>query len=195
MTMRFNGLKKMAIAAVACAFLAAPLSGSAQGYGSSGQRNRQITIQRYDHDNYRYNRQDLRGEVDGVERESNSFRAYFERNFRDNGHAKRWNGYGHAEHEGRNGQMSLQDAIQNLDEDFERLRSEINRHGQTRQARSLMNEIVNHMRDVDVRIDRVADNYNFGRERDWRYSSSELYTRWQDLKGDINDLSRAIRER
>src|SRR5579862_3732372 len=175
---KLNGLKSIAIAAIACACVAAPVSGFAQ---------------HYNHNDYHFSQNDIKGEVQSTERESNSFRSYFEHNFRDNGHQKRsTGGYGAAEHMSRGGQMTLQDTIQNLDEDFERLRSEVNHHGTSQEARSLMNEIVNHMRDVDVRIDRVADNYAFGRDRDWRYKNSELNTRWQDLKDDINELSRQV---
>ncbi|MFI5385828.1 MAG: hypothetical protein ACHQ50_06875 [Fimbriimonadales bacterium] len=181
------------IAAIACVFIAAPIASSAQRYGQDPDRSR------YNHNDYRYNRDDFKDWVNSVQRESKSFRDYFEHNFRAFGHAQqRWDRSGdlHPEHEGRNGNMTLLDAIQNTDEDLERLRAEVKYHDRSRYARDLMNEIVDHSRDVDARIGRVADTYRYNDDRAWRYDrNSELYRRWQDLRADIRDLDRGLNYR
>jgi|GEM_PF-3449498 len=180
--MQLNGLRTLLVVAAASIFMAAPIVSVAQ---------------RYNHDDFRHDRRDMKDWVDSMERESNSFRDYFEHNFKAYGHKQevwdRSGDYSHPEHEGRNGNMTLLDAIQNMDEAFERTRGEVDRHGVTRQAREMMTEIVDHSRDVDSRIDRVADNYRFNNDRNWRYDKrSELYHRWQDLKADIHDLDRGL---
>ncbi|HWA82909.1 MAG TPA: hypothetical protein VG820_05730 [Fimbriimonadaceae bacterium] len=173
---------------VACALLATSAIGSAQGYGHGQDRNR-------DRDYAQRNLRDLRDLVNQTERHSNSFRSYFEHNFRSNGHPERWTGGSHREHEGPRGQMTLRDAIQNLDEDFERLRTEVDHHGKTREARRLMDEIVDHSGDVDSRIGRVRDWYDYNRDRNWRYERSDLASRWRDLRSDINNLARNFNAR
>jgi hypothetical protein len=137
-------------------------------------------------------RMDLRDEVTQTFRDSKDFRHYFEHNFRANGHEPRWDAsdrYGHPEHEGRFGQMSLKDAIQNLDEDIERLRAEFAHHGPDRAARDLAREIQDHSNQVENRIGRVGDWYRFEGEPRWRYERSELYSRWQDLRRDIQGMT------
>ncbi|HTQ10509.1 MAG TPA: hypothetical protein VMI31_10595 [Fimbriimonadaceae bacterium] len=190
--MHRNGLKTLMAGLAMAACLALPMIGAAQHYGLQNHSG-------YNHADFRYDRRDMKNWVDAMERESNSFRAYFEHNFKAYGHPHRYdsrNDSDHPEHEGANGQMTLKDAIQNMDEDFERLRAEVDHHGDSREARDLMNEIVDHSRDVDVRIDRVADNYRFNDDRNWRYDrGSELYRRWQDLKADIRDLAGGMRRR
>lgn len=187
--MKLNSLKSIAIAAIATLCVAAPLSAGAQRYGQNRDRD------------YRYDNRDrgLQNQVNRTERESNSFRAYFEHNFRWHGHGQRYipeTGYDqHAEHQGRNGQMNLGDAIQNLDEAFERLRAEVDRNGRTRRAGDLMDDILEHMRDVDQRIGRIRDSYDYNNDRSWRYDRSDLSSRWRELRGDINDLARSFNYR
>lgn len=181
--MKRIGMKWIVMAAVASFCVAAPSSSFAQ---------------RYDRDDHMRVRDSLKDEVNRVERESNSFRFYFEHNFRDNGHGRKWDPYdryGTPEHQGRNGRMSLKDSIQNLDEDFERLRTVVNLWGRTPRARDLMNEIMEHSRDVDVRIARTAEAYSFRNERDWRYDRSELFSRWNDLRRDTLELDRRFGRR
>ncbi len=125
-------------------------------------------------------------------------RFYFEHNFRANGHEPRWDaadGYGHPEHEDRFGRMTLKDAIQNMDEDIERLHVEFKHRGDSRAARDLSNEIRDHSNQVNNRIDRVADWYRFPGDRGWRWERSELYNRWRDLRADINTMTRDITNR
>lgn len=188
--MKLSNLKSMAIAAVACALIAAPAIGSAQGYGQNRGRDRD----RDDNPRMQRDMRDLRELVNQTERHSNSFRDYFEHNFRSNGHSERWSVSSdydrHPEHQGRNGQMTLRDAIQNLDEDFERLRNEVDHHGRTRQARQFMDEILEHSGDVDQRMGHVRDWYDNTRDRNWRYDRSDLSSRWRDLRSDINSLAR-----
>jgi len=184
--MRLNELKSLTICAVACVFLASPFAANAQGYGSSSR-------QRYNHRVYLYNRSDLKDMVDSASRESKSFRSYFEHNFSDNGHFKRYAGGDHSEHQGQFGQRTLQDTIQNLDEDVERLRAEVRHHGRSDYARELAPEITSHIQDVDAHISHVSDYYSFGRDRNWRYVNSELYTRWQDLRTDLSRMVSEIR--
>ena len=187
--MKLNQLKTLGVAAIALVFMGIPAMGSAQV--------------RYNHDEYRFSRdqRDLKNQIDQMERESNAFRFYFEHNFRSNGHKETHydssSRDAHPEHMGRNGNMTLKDAIQNLDEDFERLRSEVDRHGRTTaRAHELMSEIMEHMQDVDVRINRVSVSYNYnGRERNWRYDRSELSNRWNDFKSDLQDLNRQVNRR
>jgi hypothetical protein len=181
--MKINSLRTIAVAAIATIGVAAPLTSSAQRYGGRDYR-------------YEYRDSGLRDQVDHTERESNSFRDYFEHHFRWRGHAQRYipeTGYDrHAEHQGRNGQMTLGDAIQNLDEDFERLRAEVDHNGRTRRSSDLMDEIVDHMSDVNTRIVGVRDGYEFSRDRNWRYDGSALSSSWRDLRADINDLARSF---
>jgi len=191
--MKLNSFKNLAITAVACAFIAAPIVGNAQGYGRQQDRNYQDRNYRQD---YGYDLKDL---VNRTERESNSFRDYFEHNFRSNGHQSRWSGASgydsHPEHQGRNGQMTLRDAIQNLDEDMERLRADIDHHGRSRHARDLMSEVMDHMSDVDVRVSRVSDWYSYNNDRNWRYERSDLSSRWRELRADLNELNRNVNGR
>lgn len=91
--------------------------------------------------------------------------------------------------------MTLRDAIQNLDEDFERLRAEVDHNGRSRKARDLMSEINEHSGDVDARLGRLTDWYSFKNDRNWRYDRSDLATRWRELRRDIADLSRSINGR
>lgn len=179
-------LKSLIVAAMACTCIA---SGMAQGYGN-GRNHRNDQDSRFGQRDWR---RDLRLIVDRTERESNSFRAYFERNFRSNGHEPRYDrGDMHPEHQGRDGQMSLKDAIQNLDEDMERVRREIDRHRDSRYARSLVDDIQGHSNDVDRRMGRVGDWYSFGGSggpRSWRYDRSDLSRRWSRLRDDIRDMS------
>lgn len=91
--------------------------------------------------------------------------------------------------------MSLRDAIQNLDEDMERLKAEIDHHGRSRNARDLMSEVMDHMSDVDARVPRTSDWYSYGNDRNWRYDRSDLSSRWREVKADINELNRAFRGR
>jgi Ni/Co efflux regulator RcnB len=184
--MKLKSLKNLFVAAIACAFLAAPIAGNAQGYGRTQDRDR----------NYRQDyRGDLKDLTNRAERSSNSFRDYFEHNFRSNGHQERWSGGGHPEHQGRGGQMTLRDAIQNLDEDMERLRSEVDHHGRSRRARDLMDEVMDHMSDVDARIGRTGDWYSYNNDRSWRYDRSDLFNRWRDTRSDINEVNRAFNGR
>jgi hypothetical protein len=182
-------LKTLLIAALACVSIG---SGIAQGYGQGNRQddyryNNQRNNQRYSQQNWR---RDMRRMIDRTERESNSFRQYFEDHFRANGHERRYGGEtGHAEHQGRNGQMSLKDAIQNLDEDMERLRHEVDRNRDMRYARALTDEIRDHAADVDARMPRVAEWYSFGGDRRWRWDSSELSQRWSRLRGDIAGIT------
>jgi hypothetical protein len=194
--MNSTNIRTLAIATVAAVCVAMPAMSSAQRYGQG----RWPVDQRQ----YRYNdRYDLRDLADRTERQSNDFRAYFEHNFRDNGHGKRYDRYGndrdqHGDHEGRNGRMSLKDAIQNLDEALERLRSEITHNGRSRKAQEIMDDVREHSNDVEQRISRVTDWYDYtGRDwrsgnGNWRYDRSDLSSRWRDLRGDINDLQRSF---
>jgi hypothetical protein len=195
--MKLNSLKSTVIAAIACVCFAAPMTSSAQrGYQQRGNQNRDRDIRR---EQIQRDSRELKSIVDRTERHSNSFRDYFEHNFRSNGHSERWTvraGYDqHAEHQGRNGQMTLRDAIQNLDEDFERFRSEVDHNGRSRHARDLMAEIIEHSGDVDARIGRVSSWYNFTRDRNWRYDRSDLSSRWRDLRDDIRELNRIFNSR
>lgn len=155
---------------------------------------------------YRYDQRDnrgLRNLVDQAERESNAFRDYFERHYRDRGHSKQYDYRGdHGDHEGRYGQMTLKDAIQNLDEAFERLRSAVGRNDyRDRGTRDAMRDILEHSRDVDVRIGRVGDAYIFDQSDRWNggYNNGynmrgrggdELSYRWRELRRDIDRLAR-----
>lgn len=140
----------------------------------------------------------LRDEVDHTSRDSKDFRHYFEHNFRANGHEPRWDAsdrYAHPEHEGRFGQMTLKDAIQNMDEDIERLHAEFKHHGASSAARDLAIEIRDHSNQVDTRIGRVGDWYRFQNDRAWRWDRSELFDRWRDLRADIDTMTRDTESR
>ncbi|HLK16217.1 MAG TPA: hypothetical protein VKT78_15535 [Fimbriimonadaceae bacterium] len=134
----------------------------------------------------------LSDEVFHTFRDSKDFRHYFEHHFRANGHEPRWDRsdrYGHPEHEDRFGRMSLKDAIQNLDEDIERLRAEFAHHGASRAAVDLADEIRDHSDQVDRRIGRVGEWYRFDDDRDWHWDRSELFNRWRDLRTDIREVT------
>ena len=76
------------------------------------------------------------------------------RNFRDNGHERRWDTsdrYSHPEYAERLGQMALKDAIQNMDEDIERLRAKFKHHGASYAARDRAIEIRDHSSQVNGR--------------------------------------------
>lgn len=181
--MKLMNMKTLAIGAVACAMAAMPAFSSAQRYGNQGR------LYRYEYrDNGIYN------QTADVSSESKRFRDYFEHNFRWRGHSAKYipeTGYDqHAEHQGRNGEMTLGDAIQNLDEDLERLRAEVKYHGRDDRARDLMSEIMDHERDVDSRVGRVRDWYDY-QEHD-RYGHDSLSSMWRDLRGDINSLNRSF---
>lgn len=181
--MSFKGWKSIVIATTAVACLVPALA--------SAQRN-------WDRDDRRFERFDIRDEVAHTFRDSKDFRHYFEHNFRASGHEPRWDAtdrYGHPEHEGRYGQMTLKDAIQNMDEDIERLRAEVSHHGDSRAARDLAEEIQEHADQVDRRINRVGDWYRFNGDRDWRWDRSELFNRWNDLRSDIRRTTRDLLDR
>jgi len=134
----------------------------------------------------------LRDEVDHTFRDSKDFRHYFEHNFRAYGHEPRWDmtdPAGHPEHEGRRGQMTLKDAIQNMDEDIERLRAEFKHHGASAAARDLAIVIRDHGNQVDSRMGRVGDWYRFENDRAWQWERSELFNRWRDLRADLNTMT------
>jgi hypothetical protein len=138
----------------------------------------------------------LSDEVDHTFRDSKDFRFYFEHNFRANGHETRWVGrYATPEHEGKFGRMTLKDAIQNMDEDIERLHAEYKHNGASREARDLAIEIRDHSNQVNSRINRVGDWYSFSTDRDWRWDRSELFNRWRDLRADINGMTRDLESR
>ena len=143
-------------------------------------------------------RYDLRDEVDHTFRDSKDFRHYFEHNFYSYGHEPRWEyseRSGHPEHIGRSGQMTLKDAIQNMDEDIERLRAEVRHRGYTPAARGLALEIRDHSDQVNTRIDRVGEWYRNQMDRAWRWDRSELYVRWRDLRADIDIMTRDVENR
>jgi hypothetical protein len=140
----------------------------------------------------------LRDEVDHTFRDSKDLRHYFEHNFSANGHEPRWDRsdrYAHPEHEGRFGQMTLKDAIQNMDEDIERLRAEFAHRGASPAARDLAIEIRDHSNQVDARIGRVGDWYSFKNDRTWRWDRSALFNRWRDLRADIDTMTRDLENR
>jgi len=195
--MNFKTLLVAALACVSFGSAMAQNNGYGQGRGDYGYGQNHRDDNRYNRGNQNVWRTDLRRLVDRAERDSNAFRSYFERNFRSNGHERRydndnnWNGRGgHAEHQGRYGQMSLKDAIQNLDEDMERLRKEIDRNRESRYAQSLISEIREHAADVDARMPRAADWYSYNNDnRGWRYDRSELSQRWARVRSDIGAIT------
>jgi hypothetical protein len=139
--------------------------------------------------------QDFREAVNRASKESKGFRYYFEHNYHANGHEQRWDRpdiNGHAEHQGRRGQMSLKDAIQNLDEDLQRLRAEVMHRGRSHYAESLAAEIEEHANQVDQRMGVVAEGYWFNQNHDWKYDKSELSNRWQELKRHVDEVSHAV---
>ena len=197
-------LKTLVIAATAAAVLAVPAIGSAQRWPTGNQNQG-----RWNQGNQgRWNdNRSLRELVARTERESNSFRSYFEHNFRSNGHGKhndRYQDNDHADHQGRRGEMTLKDAIQNLDEAMERLRNAVNSNARGRRMAEIVDDISEHSRDVDQRIGRVSDSYDFFgggsynrnggaySNRDWRYDRSDLSRDWSELKRDINQLVRIL---
>jgi hypothetical protein len=178
--MNFTKWQPVVIVAMAVAFLG-PVSASAQRFG--------------DQDDRRLHRVDLGDEVDKTFHDSKDFRHYFEHNFRSNGHEPRWDltdASGHPEHEGRYGQITLKDAIQNTDEDIERLRAEFAHHGTSRAALELAAVIRRHTEQVDVRLSRTGDWYRHNSDRHWRWERSELNTRWADVRSDIRRMTRDI---
>lgn len=213
--MTLNRIKSMAIAAIACVCVAAPAGASAQRYPQDYDRNYRSGNQ------YGYGVRDL---VNRVERESNDFRDYFEHHFRVRGNARRSDRWSdHSDHQGRYGDMTLKDAIQNLDEAMERLRNSVNRNGNTRSRdfSETLSDVLEHSNDVDRRIGRVSDTYDYyndgydngygndrygygsgrsddrygnGRygDRNWRYDRNDLGMMWRDLRSDIGQLSRML---
>lgn len=155
----------LAIAALAVVGAALPSTASAQ------VDTRRDRWDRYDYRPGRGDRRDwvVRPLVVRVERESNSFRAWFEKNYdrrrlgreRDN----RW----------------LKNEIQGMDEALERLRS---RASDSRPGigREQLEDALNHARRIDDEI---------GRDRDTRFTLRE----WDDLRHSLDDLARLYRVR
>ena len=197
--------RNLVIAAAACAVMAVPATSSAQRWPVNNQQDQGRWTQGRWNDN-----RVLKELVARTERESNAFRSYFERNFRSNGHGKRDDRYqnDHADHQGRRGEMTLKDAIQNLDEAMERLRNAVNSNVRGRRMSEIVDDISEHSRDVDQRIGHVTDSYDyFGggnnnrrggnynnsyNNRDWRYDRSDLSRDWNELERDINQLVRIL---
>lgn len=120
-------------------------------------------------DDRRDDRRDLRGLVVDAERQSNAFRAWFERNYdrRRLGreHDNRW----------------LKGEIQDLDETMERLRG---RAGDRDRARDLVGEAMDHARRIDREL-------VLGGDRDTRFTVRE----WVDLRLTLDSLARAYNVR
>lgn len=127
-------------------------------------------------------RNPLVDQVDHAERDSNAFRSFFERWYREHGHRSRqMPELGHKHHAGFEGDVTLKDEIQNVDESFERLRKEIDvRGGVTPYAVGQMHDAVEHATEVD-RIIGGPDR------RDRTYD--DLAAQWNLLKARINDMA------
>ncbi len=183
-------LRTLALGAALVGCAIAPVAANAQsGQWRTGQNNQGPW--RNGQDNNRRNDQWLRDRVDRAERDSNDFRDQVNRQSnpffgasRDN---RRYDDRGYDDRRGNgrwdNSRSSneLKDAVRSLDEEFERLRSEVDRHGDTRAAAGHMHEIT-HRAD---RVDRAMD-------RSYRSNRGGIEGQWQRLSNEIQDLSRSL---